>query len=330
MKLRGKRVMVTGATGLLGAATLRMLIDRGGVDLRAFARDRLKAEMFRDDPVEIVLGDVTDRESVRRAVVGCDVVIHSIMAVGDGDGRQINVEGTRHVLDAALEQGVERLVHISSVAVYHPVSDGVVDETSPKDPDGSGTSYHDTKLESEVLALEYWKEKGLPVVVLQPAAVYGPRSSPWTVNVLARLRDNAVLLVDEARSYHNVVYVDDVGRGMILAAEQDGIEGECFILSGNANILTRDFYGAYERMLVTGSLAEATAEELEMLDGDLPALARKKGMPAGRPVVKTGFGSALSYSCAKASRVLGYEPEVDFDQGMKLTERWARESGLLK
>lgn len=121
-----------------------MLIGRGDLELRAFARDRQKAEMFRDDPVDIAVGDTTDPESVHRAVAACDIVIHSVMAVGDGERRQINVEGTRHVLEAALEQGVERLVHVSSVAVYRPVSDGVVDESSPKEPDGSGTSYHDT------------------------------------------------------------------------------------------------------------------------------------------------------------------------------------------
>ena len=89
MNLSGKRVTVTGATGLLGAATLKMLSGRGDVQLRAFARDRQRAEMFRDDPIEIALGDITDRESVHRAVDGCDIVIHSVMAVGDGDGLRI-------------------------------------------------------------------------------------------------------------------------------------------------------------------------------------------------------------------------------------------------
>ena len=116
---------------------------------------------------------------------------------------------------------------------------------------------------------------------------------------------------------------------MILAAEQDGIEGECFIVSGAEDILSPDFYGAHERMLGATCVAEATAQELESLGGDLTALARHKGMPADRPVVQEGFGSKVHYSHAKARRVLGYEPEVGFAEGMKLTESWARESGLL-
>ena len=82
-------------------------------------------------------------------------------------------------------------------------------------------------------------------------------------------------------------------------------------------------------MLGTGCLAKATKEELDMVDGDLEALARQKGMPADRPVVKAGFGAGISYSCAKATRLLGYEAEVGFARGIALTEAWSREAGLL-
>ncbi len=329
MNLYGKTVMVTGATGLLGGAVVRMLLARGGVHLRAFARDRQKADRYADDPVQVSLGDIIDRDAVRRSTAGCDVVIHSVMATGGGDTRQVNVEGTRNVLDAAVEEGVDRLVHISSIAVYHPVSDGVVDEAHPKEPDGSGISYHDTKLDSEILVLDYAREKGLSVVVLQPVAVYGPRAGYWSINILERLRDHTTILVDEATTSRNFVYVDDAARAMVLAAEQDGIEGECFIVSGNEDILTPDFYRAHERMLGTDCVAEATAQELESLDGDLKALARRKGMPADRPVVQAGFGSKVRYSREKACRLLGFEPEVGFAEGMKRTEAWARASGLL-
>ena len=147
--------------------------------------------------------------------------------------------------------------------------------------------------------------------------------------MLERLRDHTILLVDEATTSRNIVYVDDVARAMILAAEQDGIERECFIVSGKENILTPTFYRAHESMLGMTCVAEATAQELESVDGDLQALARCKGMPADRPVVQVGFRSQVHFSCAKACRLLGYEPEVGFTEGMKLTEAWARASGLL-
>ena len=330
MVLAGKRILVTGATGLLGAATAENLLRRESVDLRVLVRDQQKAEMFGNGPAELVLGDITDANCVRRAVHGCDAVIHSVMATGGDDNRQVNIEGTRHVLDAALAHRVERVVHVSSVAVYHPQSGEVVDESSPKEPDGSGTSYHDTKLESERLALRHWRDHALPVVVLQPVAVYGPRAQAWTVGILEQLRTSTVLLVDESRAYHNVVYVDDVVRGMILAAEQDGVEGECFILSGKENIHSKDLYDVYERWLGTQSVGVATGQELEICSGDLEALARKLGMPADRPAVRAGFGAEISYSYAKAHRLLGYEPEISFDQGMQRTEAWARASGLLE
>ena len=330
MTLQDKTVMVTGATGLLGAATLRLLMQQGRMKLRACARDREKVGMFADDPVQTSVGDITDRDAVRRAMAGCDVVIHSVMAGGEDDNRRVNVDGTRNVLEAAVEQGVERLVHISSVAAYHPVSDGIVDEDHPQEPDGSGTSYHDTKLESELMALEYGRDEGVAVVVLQPVAVYGPRCYPWTIRVLDQVRDHAVLLVDEDGTSHNVVYVDDVARAMVLAAGQDGVAGECFIVSGGEDVLSTDFYRAHERMLGTPCVAVATGQELDSLGGDLAALARLKGLPGDRPVITAGFGSKVHYSGAKASRLLGFEPAVDIATGMSLTEAWARESSRLR
>lgn len=327
MELKGKRILVTGGTGLLGAATVKVLIQRGDVDVRVFARNEKKAKMFADDPVEIAMGDITDRSSVRRAVEGCDVVIHSVMATGDGDLRLVNVEGTRHVLDAALEQNVERLVHISSVAAYSSADEGVVDETAPREPDGSGTSYHDTKLESEELALQYWREKGLPVVVLQPVVVYGPRPDSWTTDVLERLRNNMVILVGDT-GYDNRVYVDDVARGMIQASEQDGIEGETFIVSGKENILLKDFYGAHERMLGTRCMTVVTAVAFEAVDGDLEALARKLGLPEDKPFSQSGPSTFTTYSHEKANRAFGYAPEVSFAEGMARIEAWARAGGL--
>ncbi len=178
------------------------------------------------------------------------------------------------------------------MAAYHPVSDGIVDEDHPQEPDGSGTTYHDTKLESELLALEYGRERELSVAVLQPAAVYGPGSHPWSVRVLEQLRDHTMLFVGETS--HNVVYVDDVARAMVLAAEQDGIDGECFVVSGGEDILSADFYRAHERMLGIACVAVATAQELDSVDGDLEVLARLKGMPEDRPVLTGGFGSKVS------------------------------------
>jgi nucleoside-diphosphate-sugar epimerase len=329
MELTGKRILVTGATGLLGGATVDQLVGRGEVTVRVFARDPKKLCRFDGHPVEVVIGDITDPVRVNEAVDGCDVVIHSVMAKGGADTRLVNVEGTRHVLDACMVADVERIVHVSSNAVYMPWPDGVVDETYRRVGDGSGTSYVDTKLESEELALQYHREKGLPVVVVQPSAVYGPRAPTWTVAVIDWLRHNTVIMVDGDQATHNFVYVDDEARGMILAAEAPSVEGELFLVCGGETIITRDFYAAYEEMLGVRSALSVTREQFEDAGRDLHRLAKTLGVPGDRPPVGSGFTTRTFFSNEKAWRLLGYEPQVSFAQGMELTESWCREVGLL-
>ena len=330
MDLKGKRVLVTGATGLLGGATVDQLVQRHEVTVRVFARNPDKLSRFAGDPLEVQIGDITDRESVRRAVAGCDVVIHSVMAKGGADTRLVNIGGTRHVLDAALEHGVRRVVHISSSVVYAPWPDGVVDETFPRRPDGSGISYLDTKLESEELALQYHRERGLGVVVIQPVAIYGPRAEAWTIGVLNQIKENTVILTNGTTAYHNFAYADDEARGMILAAETDGVEGETFIIGGSERILTRGFYAAYEDLLGMGSVVCASREELTHAGEDLSAVARRHGVSVERPVtVVSAFATRTFFSSEKARRLLGYEPQFNLERGMQATEAWARHAGLL-
>ena len=330
MDLNGKRVLVTGATGLLGGATVDQLVPRHEVTVRVFARDPDKLSRFAGYPLEAHIGDITDRSAVRRAVAECDVVIHSVMAKGGADTRLVNIGGTRHVLEAALDLGVQRVVHISSSVVYMPWPHGVVDETCPRTPDGSGTSYLDTKLESEDLALQYFREKGLSVVVIQPVAVYGPRAEAWTIGVLNQLKANTVVLINGATAYHNFAYVDDLARGMILAAEADDVDGETFIIGGSESILIRDFYAAYEEMLGVRSTVSASREELENVGEDPSAVALRHGASIDkRAVVASTFPTRTFFSSDKARSSLGYEPQFRFDRGIQLTEEWARREGLL-
>jgi nucleoside-diphosphate-sugar epimerase len=250
------------------------------------------------------------------------------MAKGNSDARSVNVGGTRHILEAALRMGVCRVVHVSSSIVYSPWPDGVVDETFPRVPDGTGTSYHDTKLESEELALGYHRQYGLSVVVVQPVAVYGPWAQAWTLDVLGQLVQNTVLLVGGATAYHNFVYVDDVASGLVLAAEADSVSGESYLIGGSEKILIRDFYARYEQMLGVQSAVIVSRRELEGRV-DLGSLYRERGLSMEKaPLIAGTFTTSTYFSIEKARRSLGYEPRFSFDRGMELTRQWAWEQGL--
>ena len=329
MDLAGARVLVTGATGLIGGRVVDQLIDWSGVTVRIFARNPAKIHRFDGYVVETVIGDITDPDCVRRAVHGCDVVVHSVMAKGDADTRLVNVEGTRYVLDAALASGVSRVVHVSSAVVYTPWPDGVVDETFPRVPDGSGTSYHDTKLESEELALQYYRDHRLPVVVVQPVAVYGPRAEAWTIGPLRQLRRNTIILVNGATAHHDFVYVDDVALGMVLAATAEGIDGETYLLAGSEKIPTKEFYARYQHMLGLESTVCIGQDELEGTADPL-CLLKERGLATDKPpVVVSAFATRTFFSSERARRRLGYEPQFNLERGMQLTQEWAEHEGLL-
>jgi nucleoside-diphosphate-sugar epimerase len=265
LDLTGKRILVTGGTGFIGGRLIERLVLAGHSSVRVLVHTFNNAYRVARFPVEIVRGDITKPDDVERAVSGCEIVFHCAYGnAGANDNRRfVNVEGTKNILAAALHAGAKRVVHLSTVVVYGwATPDGPLDETAPRRY--SGDTYADSKLDAERLALRYAHEHGLPVVVLQPTAVYGPFSEAWTVSVLRRLQTGRVILVNGGDGLCNAVYGDDVVSAMMRAAVTDQAVGEAFLISGEEPITWREFYGGFERILglsrmVNMSVAEAHA-----------------------------------------------------------------------
>ena len=135
---------------------------------------------------------------------------------GQDDSRRIvNAQGTRNVLDVALEHRIKRVVHTSTVTVYGNTPDGPLDESAPRQK--TGFAYGDSKIEAEAAALSY-VARGLSVAVVQPTVVYGPFGTTFTIKPLEQLKSGRVILVNGGDGLANLVYVDDVVSGMIAAA----------------------------------------------------------------------------------------------------------------
>ncbi|MHA1368648.1 MAG: NAD-dependent epimerase/dehydratase family protein [Promethearchaeota archaeon] len=172
-------ILVTGATGFLGTNVVLELLDKGYKHVRAFGLPGSVTKYINFPRVEIMFGDVTDFASVQKAVRGVDVVIH---VAGDTSfwrrrfkrQREINVNGVRNVMQAALENNVQKVVHTSTVDTFGYNPDGLVDETwTHYNYHGWGYNYADTKRDGERIALEY-SNKGLDVTVINPGSMVGP------------------------------------------------------------------------------------------------------------------------------------------------------------
>jgi dihydroflavonol-4-reductase len=233
------RTLVTGATGFVGSHVARLLVERGD-EVRAIVRRASDRAALDALGVATVTGDILDRRAVRRAMGGIERVFHIAGTTSLRLARErvfaLNVEGTQIVLEEALRAGVERAGYMSSVAAIGPAPPGsTADETSVWDAGRYRIPYVDSKHEAEVVALRL-AARGLPLVIVNPAYVIGPPAQAGDTGrssralVLRFLQRAIPAYVDGTM---NIVAVQDVARGMLLADER-GVLGERYIL-GNRN-----------------------------------------------------------------------------------------------
>ncbi len=236
------KVLVTGATGLLGSVLVRQLLETG-VEIRILRRTHSKLDLLADaaSHIQHAIGDVRDPQSVGEAMHGVQQVYHAAASVIQGPDRQlrrlraINVQGTAHVVNAALEAGVQRLVHTSSIAALGHDGVHVLEQTEESEWKiaRATTTYARSKHESEIQVYRGIAE-GLDAVMVNPSLIFGPgRSGDNTMQLVELVAAGWVRMVPDGGT--GVVDVEDVAAGHILAMER-GKTGHRYIL--NAQNLT--------------------------------------------------------------------------------------------
>ena len=357
--LSKKKALVTGGTGFIGGRLVEKLILYHGTIPQVLVRNFTSAVRLARFGLAMVKGDIDDASAVDRAVEGCDVVFH---CAHDFMNAQRNLDGARILAEACLQHKIKRLVYVSSVSVYEPLSDGNLDESAPAEP--CGWEYPDNKLAVEHIFLEYMERHGLPLVILQPTIVYGPFSS-WTITPVRQLRSGRVVLPKDKEGLCNAVYVDDVVDALILAAQADKAVGERFLISGPAPVTWYEFYAAYERVLGVKSVILMMTEEIEqtnrqdsiktnlsvlrvfrqdprrivqwqparsiykLVRGLVSERIKTKALQALPSLLILPDAQRLSLLRArtftkidKARHLLRYEPQFSFDRGMDLTAKF--------
>ncbi len=237
------RVLVTGATGFIGGNVARALVSHG-YEVRVLLRPESRRDAIAGLKVELAFGDLTDRPSLDRAVAGCDALIHTaaVYALWTPDPAKVyaaNVDGTRNILSAAHQAGLQRVVFTSSESTIGlPEGGGPGREALETSLEKLPGHYKKSKLLSERAALELCQEKGLPVVVVNPTTPVGigdVKPTPTGHIVLDFLEGRMPAYVDTGL---NLVDVEDVAEGHVLALEK-GRPGERYIL-GNRNMTLHD------------------------------------------------------------------------------------------
>jgi dihydroflavonol-4-reductase len=317
------RAFVTGGTGFVGGHLVRKLRERGD-DVVALVRTPSKAGQIRELGCEIVEGDLSDDEAIRKGVVGCDAVYHVAAAyeVGVPKSRrpelfEANVRGTERVIDAAVDAGVQRIVYVSTVGYFGDTHGETVDETYVRPKDKPPMSvYEETKVEAHELAQQRIAQ-GAPVIIVQPGGIYGP-NDPSVIGTLVGMiqRFGLPFLVFPDAGF-NLVYVEDVADGIILAHDK-GKVGESYVLGGEI-VTMRD---ALERICrAAGKRVPKRALPGGLMKLSIPfgrVTHRLMGLGPNMRELLANANATFFASDAKARRELGYAPR-DLDAGITQT-----------
>lgn len=325
-------VFVTGATGLAGANVCKLLIERGD-KVRALARDGADTGPIIAMGVDVVTGDVTNADDVRKAAKGGDAAIHCAALLGGAsqdlaDFEAVNIGGTKNVLDAADALGMRRTVAVSTTTFFD-TAEGVDREDAQLSKEPSSDPYTITKMAAFKDAMKR-AEAGQDVVSAHPGAIFGP--SPVVSNALGKTSFNRVLLAAlrgrierYLRFPVSWVLADDVARGCILALDK-GVAGERYMLDGRPEDEVSIAQGCNRICELTG--VDHRVEDIPPSDD--PEVVKVFG-PTLLAIASKWEGrdsQARSQTESKTYKRLGYEP-VSLDDGMRLTGDWFREIGRL-
>ncbi|KAF0244185.1 MAG: nucleoside-diphosphate-sugar epimerase, partial [bacterium] len=201
MELKGKTILVTGATGFIGRRLVERLVEEEGANVRALARSAEKATKFKQElsplSVEVVIGDLSNLESLKNAAQGCQIIFHCAAWASDRGTREdffkANVTGTKNIVDAAISTKCQKFILVSSISVYGFEPKDGTDETFAYDP--TSGFYSETKVESEKVVKVAMEKEKLPAVIIRPGSVYGPRSGAWTLRPIKAIKDGKMFLI---------------------------------------------------------------------------------------------------------------------------------------
>jgi nucleoside-diphosphate-sugar epimerase len=325
--------LVTGGTGFLGSHLVESLVARGE-EVRALVRLGSNTRLLDGQNVDLVFGTLADRDSLDAAAAGVDRVYHCAALAADwapwAAFEAANVEGVRNLLDACLEAELDRFIHVSTTDVYgHP--DHPANEMTPYRL--RGFPYGDTKIKGEKLVWDYHRRYGLPVTVIRPAAIYGPRSTTFINEIVDLLRKGTMVHIGKGDNPAGLTYVSNVVDLMLLAADTDLGSGQAYNASDGSALSWRTYVNrladivdaARPRITIPHRAAYGLGWSMEKVYGLLDIQHR----PLLTRMAVELFATVQSFPIDKAQKELGYQPRVDFAEGMEKIETWLRESGII-
>ena len=323
------KALVTGATGFAGGALCRRLITDGW-EVFAFVRDSSSTDNLEELGVRCIETDITSASAVRETFPDVHVVFHLAAAyraehADHGEFWAVNVDATRNLLEESKRRKVTRFVHCSTVGVQGEIEDPPADESYRYKP---GDHYQESKLAGEKLALEYIAG-GSPVVIVRPVGLYGPGDERF-LKLFRPIAKGYFVMIGTGETLYHLTYIDDLVRGFVLAGTRPEAVGEIFTIAGEKYTTLNelvDLIGAAvgrKRRRISVPL-RPVMWAADICDRSF----RFFGMsPPIYPRRVEFFALDRAFSIEKARKLLGYEPEIGLEEGLRRTAEWYRSQGI--
>ncbi|MBW2738194.1 MAG: NAD-dependent epimerase/dehydratase family protein [Deltaproteobacteria bacterium] len=326
------KVLVTGGTGFTGKALVSRLLDEGYQVVALDYKEGVRTQELRDWGAEVVIGSVTDQETVNRCMNGVDVVHHLAAAfreldVPDSYYREVNVEGTRNVLEAAFDQKVKKFIYCSTCGVHGNIDYPPGGEDAPIH---AADYYQQTKYDAEPVVNEYFK-KGMKTVILRPAAIYGPGDPERFLMIFKRVAKGIFPMFGNGKTLYHPLYIDNLIDAFMLAMEDGKGDGETYLIADDEYIeieqLVRKVGKALNvkvkiphfpilPLMVAGYICEKVCKPFRITP---PIFPRRVDW----------YRQNRAFKIDKAKRDLGYQPKVGIDEGLRITAEWYKKEGYL-
>lgn len=326
------KILVTGGTGFTGKALVRRLLDLKHQVVALDYKEGHKTQELRDWGAEVVIGSVTDKDVVRKCVEGVEVVHHLAAAfremnVPNQFYRDVNIGGTRNMLEAAWDAKVRKFIYCSTCGVHGNIDNPPGGEDAPIQP---ADYYQQTKYEAEPVVLEYVK-KGMKATILRPAAIYGPGDPERFYLIFKRVAKGVFPMFGKGKTLYHPLYIDNLVDALLLAQEGDKGVGEAYLIADEEYVEIEDLVKRVAKALntevriphypvwpvvVVGHVCEKLCKPFRITP---PIFPRRVDW----------YRQNRAFKIEKAKRDLGYKPRVGLDEGLRLTAEWYRKEGML-
>jgi nucleoside-diphosphate-sugar epimerase len=325
--------LITGATGFVGGHVADACIERGH-KVSAIVRSGSDAAALEKQGVTVHRGNFGDAELLRTALDGIDVVVHCAAKVGDRgpieDYRPVNVDAFRNLLEACKGRPLTRFIHMSSLGVYEARHHHGTDESEPLPPSHMDC-YTTTKVEADQLCQGYMRESGIPITILRPGFVYGPRDRVVVPKMIRHMHRKKIHYLGADKRALNTIYIANLVDTVFLVLEKPASVGQIYNLTDGEYVSKRRYIEAVAEGMGLKKSKQLLPYWLAALIVRLVKRQMTRALAHGKkpwvtPAQFKFLQLNLDFSIEKAKRELGYKPRYNFDQGIAETIAWYKQN----